>query len=1159
MPSDEAPESSAAAVKTESGKGCGDGDFRAALSMALGTSFIDAAQPSASALQAGFLRNAASEGIKVIHVVEEELLAATRFSAAVAFITRSGVTPLLETLKTLARKNVPGRILTTDYLAFTDPEALRMLDMFPNLDVRLYQTAGGEGFHAKGWIFERGHAERRLLIGSANWTQDALMRNQEWNAHLVCREGGAFVREMSEAFETLWSSPRTVRAKDVLTAYAELWREARRARGRMSSLIGARRGRLKGSFTPNSMQRAFVEELLRLVRLGERRAILVSATGTGKTFAAAFAAKALVQGGRLEGLVHRGSIFGSSETMRDAAGRGVRSDDAGFGVEGQWNGDSASTALIRPFGRMLFLVHREQIAKQAAAGFAKIFGDDDWSLVSGSVREKDRDARRVFATVQTMSRPAELAAWPADAFDLIIIDEVHRAAAASYDKIFRHFAPRFWLGMTASPERGDGADVFGLFDHNIAGEVRLGDALAHDLLCPFHYFGITDVVFDEDDHGANPWKASVQGSSDDGKKLPAQTRASNSGRSPEPSLFDLEDGFCRADASALKSDAVGFLAAPNRVEHILKAARFYGHAGERVKGLAFVSRNDEAKALAAAFTARGVPALAVSGSDAQSERERAIERLVSDDLPEEERLSYLFSVDIFNEGVDIPEVNQLLLLRPTESPIVFVQQLGRGLRNADPKEEKDYLTVIDFIANYASNFLIPAALSGDRSFDKDEMRRALFSMNRTMPGCVSVHFDEVSRRRILAAIDRARTLDAKRLKEAWLNLQARLGRAPGLVDFLTNESIDPVKFIEKAKSYEGYLQSLRIEGVPSLNISAEGMDLLAFLSRRFGRGKRLPDTMALQALFACERVDLAQIEAQTRSVGLVWSAVLEANLVNCLTGLFWENGWVLAQKDEHAPRTLRLAPNVRRLLGDGAADLREALRGLLDFMAAAWVLRWAGLSTQDVERVRSVLSVRTAERAKGVRPAAGRDSPDLPAPLSVGDMLDAPLLLNRLNIGLGAVVDAPTGLLVGGKYTYEDACRFLGWAKNINAQTIGGYKFDEGTKTLPVFVNYDKAEGAIGYHDHFASASELVALSKKNRRADSSDARRIFGKPAYDVHLFVRKNKDDNEAKAFYYLGRGDAEGAPVPVTVEGEPAFEINYRLRTPVRPDLYAYLTEA
>lgn len=228
--------------------------------------------------------------------------------------------------------------------------------------------------------------------------------------------------------------------------------------------------------------------------------------------------------------------------------------------------------------------------------------------------------------------------------------------------------------MSASPDRTDGFDVYSLFDHNIACEIRLQTALENDLLCPFHYFGIQDLK--------------VNGGQVD--------------------VGDFKD-----------------LTSEERVKNIIDVAEYYGYSGDRVRGLVFCSGTDEAQALSALFNSidkknsgRKYRTVALTGKDSEAVRRKAVEMLAADSADEDEILDYIFTVDIFNEGVDIPEINQVIMLRPTESAIIFVQQLGRGLRKAKGKE---YVVVLDFIANYDNNYLIPIALSGDRTGNKDNI------------------------------------------------------------------------------------------------------------------------------------------------------------------------------------------------------------------------------------------------------------------------------------------------------------------------------------------------------------------------------------------------------------------------------------------------------
>lgn len=311
--------------------------------------------------------------------------------------------------------------------------------------------------------------------------------------------------------------------------------------------------------------------------------------------------------------------------------------------------------------RFLFVVHREQIAKEALKSFRKVIGfEKTMSILSGN--HKGFQADYIFTTIQTLSKEHIYRQFSPDDFEYIVIDEVHRAGAKSYKTIIDYFQPKFLLGMSATPERSDGFDIFELFDHNIAYEIRLNDAMKEDLICPFHYFGITELTVE-------------------GKIIDDQTQFNH-----------------------LVSDA--------RVQYIKEKVEFYGYSGSRVKGLVFCSRNEEAQNLSQKFNDIGYRTVALSGASSQEERAEAVQRLGQ--YENEGALDYIFTVDIFNEGVDIPEINQVVMLRPTKSAIIFVQQLGRGLRKVFGKE---YVVVLDFIGNYDNNYLIPIALSGDQSYN----------------------------------------------------------------------------------------------------------------------------------------------------------------------------------------------------------------------------------------------------------------------------------------------------------------------------------------------------------------------------------------------------------------------------------------------------------
>ena len=662
------------------------------------TAFIDYNNQSNVAFKPQFISNDYKEGRKVISSLEDELLKCDKFDISVAFITDGGIEPLLQTLKILEMRGIEGRILTTDYLEFSDPKALRKLASFKNIELKMFMSEeAGEGFHTKGYMFKNNDIYK-IIIGSSNMTQKALSVNREWNTKIVSTEQGEYAKEILNEFERLWNSKYSLNYEQFIETYElnyKLIKEQRKIASakKISSLE-------EYKLQPNAMQISFINNLNKILEKGEKRALLISATGTGKTYASAFA-------------------------LREN----------------------------KP-GRALFLVHREQIAKQAIESYKKIFGETKtFGLLSGNSKEFEADF--LFSTMQMMSKEDIFKKFKEDEFDIIVIDEAHRIGASSYQKIIQYFKPKLLLGMTASPERTDGYDVYKEFNYNIACEIRLKQALEENFLCPFHYFGITDIEFD-------------------GKTIDENTELS--------------------DFSKLTCD--------ERVNYIIKQIEFYGHSGTTTNGLVFCSSKREALALSDKFNDRGYFTVVLTGEDSQEKREEAINRLTSKNI--EEKIDYIFTVDIFNEGVDIPEINQVIMLRPTESPIVFVQQLGRGLRKA---ADKEYVVILDFIGNYKNNFMIPIALSGDRSYNKDNIRRYVLEGERIIPGSSTIHFDEISKKRIFEAIDHADFTDIKLIKENYTNLKRKLGRIPSLLDFDKYGEMDVFKIFDN-KSLGSYYKFL---------------------------------------------------------------------------------------------------------------------------------------------------------------------------------------------------------------------------------------------------------------------------------------------------------------------------------------------------------------
>jgi Domain of unknown function (DUF3427)/Type III restriction enzyme, res subunit/Helicase conserved C-terminal domain len=373
-------------------------------------------------------------------------------------------------------------------------------------------------------------------------------------------------------------------------------------------------------------------------------------------------------------------------------------------------------------------------------------------------------------------------------FDYIVIDETHRAGAESYQKIINYFQPKFLLGMTATPERTDGFDIFKQFNYDIAYEIRLQRALEEDMLCTFHYYGITDDMVPD-----------------------------------------------------------------KRVDTIIEKATLFGCDNGCVRGLIFCSTVKESKALSADLNGRGYKTVALCGDDSPEKRAEAILQL--EDREEGVKLDYIITVDVFNEGIDIPKVNQIILLRPTQSAIVFVQQLGRGLRKAD---DKAYLTVIDFIGNYSNNYMIPIALFGDTSYSKDTLRKLMASGSSLIPGASTVNFDRIARERVFKAIDSANLSLRKDLVQDYKVLKFKIGRLPMMVDFIEHGSRDPFLYVEYSKSYFNFA----VQEEESLwgKLSPFEVKLIALFSSHVADAKRIVEVIILKELLANRSVPVSGIK-----------------------------------------------------------------------------------------------------------------------------------------------------------------------------------------------------------------------------------------------------------------------------------------------------------
>jgi superfamily II DNA or RNA helicase/HKD family nuclease len=756
------------------------------------------------------------------HEVRAEIASAASIDVVMAFIRRSGIRPLTDDLRRHCQDGRRLRVLTTTYTGSTEAGALDDLVRL-GADVRVSYDTETTRLHAKAWIFHRRPTSTTAYIGSSNLTHSAQVAGREWNVRVSAARNPDVVDKMAAVFESYWESADFV-------PYDPDDFARRNSRPLDDPVL---------LLSPVGVElRPFQEALLERIELqrtrGRHRNLLVAATGTGKTVMAAV--------------------------------------------------DYTRLAERLPRARLLFVAHREEILTQALATFRHALRDAAFGELWVGGRRPER-FDHVFASVQSLAAVGPGAFAP-DHFDVVVVDEFHHAAAATYAALLDRLHPVELLGLTATPERTDGLDLLARFAGRIAAELRLWDAIDAGYLAPFDYHGIADGT----DLTGVPWRR---------------------GRGYDPKAL------------------TGVLTADHAWSHLVIAAvRSVVGDPTRMRALGFCVSVGHARFMAERFEAAGISAVAVSGESPGETRRAALRDLAAG------RIAAVFTVEVFNEGIDIPAVDTVLILRPTDSATIFLQQLGRGLRRS---RDKPVCTVIDMVGTHRKEFRYDrrfrALLGGGR---RDVERQVVEDFPYLPAGC-SIRLDPVARQSILRSIRES-------LPTTW---RARVGELRALGDvslarYLAETGLELADVCDGARSWS---ELRRAAGLPTQPAGPQETALLRAVARllhvddpvRLGAYRRFASSLAAPAGAASRTGGPSSTDAPPGDGAAARLAVgadgrLVRMLVGQLTASTLPEGAPLeagtAQLAAH-PQVLAEVVEVLDLLGEAVEHRTEPVAALL--------------------------------------------------------------------------------------------------------------------------------------------------------------------------------------------------------------------------------------